>query len=101
MNAIYYNIKDDKIVHQLKEIIQSKIARTQWMEALVLIKPEKFHFKEIVKLLYEFFKPIQLDIEDFVYVYNFSLNNYNNWYCIIFKKKGLKRISPNSRFILE
>ncbi|MEM0576995.1 hypothetical protein [Flavobacterium polysaccharolyticum] len=95
MNAIYYNIKDDKIVHQLKERIQSKIARTQWMETLVLIEPEKFHFKDIVNLLYEFFKQNQLDIEDFVYVHNFSGYDEDKWYCERVKKQGLKRISTN------
>jgi hypothetical protein len=93
MNAIYYNIKDDKIVHQLKERIQSEIARTQWMETLVLIEPEKFHFKDIVKLLYAFFKPIQLDIEDFVYVYNFSGYDEDKWHCEKIKIQGLERIS--------
>lgn len=95
MNAIYYNIKDDKIVHQLKERIQFKIEKTQWMETLVLIEPEKFYFKDIVNLLYEFFKQIQLDIEDFVYVYNFSGYDEDKWYCERIKKKGLKRISTN------
>ncbi len=95
MNAIYYNIKDDTIVHQLKERIHSKIGKTQWMETLVLIEPEALHFRAIVNLLYEFFKQIQLDSEDFVYVYIFSGYKEDKWYCERVKKKGVKRIRTN------
>ena len=95
MNVIYYNIKDDLIVNKLKETIKSKIDKIYWMETLVLIEPEKLHFKNVVHLLYSFFKEYKLDIEDFVYIYNFSGFDESNWFCQILKKKGLKRVSSN------
>lgn len=95
MNIIYYNIKDDLIVNKLKETIKSKIEKIYWMETLVLIESEKSHFKNVVYLLYSFFKEYKLDIEDFVYIYNFSGIDENNWFCQILKKRGLKRVSSN------
>lgn len=95
MNIIYYNIKDDLIVNKLKETIKSKIEKIYWMETLVLIESEKSHFKNVVYLLYSFFKEHKLDIEDFVYIYNFSGIDENNWFCQILKKRGLKRVSSN------
>lgn len=95
MNVIYYNIKDDLIVNNLKETIKSKIDKIYWIDNLVLIEPEKLTFKNIVKLLYSFFKEHKLDIEDFVYIFNFSGIYENNWFCERLKRKGLKRISSN------
>lgn len=95
MNVIYYNIKDDLIVNNLKETIKSKIDKIYWIDNLVLIEPEKLNFKNIVELLYSFFKEHKLDIEDFVYSFNFSGIYENNWFCERLKRKGLKRISSN------
>ncbi len=95
MNVIYYNIKDDLIVNNLKETIKSKIDKIYWIDNLVLIEPEKLTFKNIVKLLYSFFKEHKLDIEDFVYIFNFSGIYENNWFCERLKRKGLKRMSSN------
>ena len=95
MNIIYYNIKDDLIVNKLRETIKSKIEKIYWMETLVLIEPEKSHFKNVAYLLYSFFKEHKLDIEDFVYIYNFPGIDENNWFCQILKKRGLKRVSSN------
>lgn len=95
MNVIYYNIKDDSTVTKFKETIKSKIDKIYWMETLVLIESEKLHFKNIVQLLYSFFKEHKLDIEDFVYVFNFSGFDEQNWFCQILKKKGLKKVSSN------
>ena len=95
MNAIHYNIKNDAIVNKLKETINSKIDKIYWMDTLVLIEPEKLNFKNIVEFLYGFFNEHKLEIEDFVYIYNFSGYKENNWYCERLKRKGLKRMSSN------
>ncbi|MCO6175884.1 hypothetical protein NHF50_12600 [Flavobacterium sp. NRK F10] len=95
MNAIHYNIKSDAIVNELKVTINSKIDKIYWMDTLILIEPEKSTFKNIVELLYGFFKEHKLEIEDFVYIYNFSSYKENNWYCERLKRKGLKRMSSN------
>lgn len=95
MNVIHYNIKDDAIVNKLKVAIKTKINKVYWMDTLVLIEPEKLTFKNTVELLYGFFIEHKLEIEDYVYIYNFSDYKENNWYCERLKRKGLKRMSSN------
>lgn len=95
MNVIHYNIKDDSIINKLKGTIKSKVDKIYWIDTLVLIDPDKLNFKNIVELLYSFFKEHKLEIEDFVYIYNFSGYAENNWYCERLKRKGLKRMSSN------
>ena len=93
MNIVYYDIKDELIVRKLKEVINAKIGKAFWMETMILIEPQNAHFKNIVNELYNFFKEHKLDIEDFVYIYNFSGINESHWFCQILKKRGLKRMS--------
>lgn len=93
MYIIYFNIKQELIVKKLMMEMRAKNDKTFFIESLILIELSNSNFKELVQSLYDFFKEHKLDIEDFVYVFNFSGIYENNWYCQILKKRGLKRVS--------
>lgn len=98
MNVIHYSIKHEEIARKLIEVVKAKIEKTFCKETLILIEPDKADFQNIVSILYHFFKDYKLDVEDYVYIYNFSGYDENQWYCEVFKKKGLKRISSSLKY---
>lgn len=95
MYIIYFNIKQESIVKKLMIAMRAKNDKTFFIESLIVIELSNSTFKELVQFLYDFFKEHKLDIEDFVYIFNFSGIYENNWFCQILKKKGLKRVSSN------
>jgi len=95
MYVIYFNIKQELIVKKLMMEMRVKNDKIFFVESLIIIEISNLNFKELVQSLYDFFKEYKLDIEDFVYIINFSGIYENNWFCERLKRKGLKRMSSN------
>lgn len=97
MYAIHYNIKEDSILREFITILKINIENIFAKGTLILIEPKNSDFKNVVRISYSFFKEKSLEIDDFVYIYNFVGYDENDWYCDILKKKGRKTMNMNYR----
>ena len=97
MYAIHYNIKEDSILRDFITILKINIENIFAKGILILIEPKNSDFKNVVRISHSFFKEKSLDIDDFIYIYNFVGYDENDWYCDILKKAGRKTMNMNYR----